>query len=249
MRNESVFTGMSKLAAIAMLCAVALPAAAEPIRTLIIGDCNTSWPDGYGEQLVDADPSIAIRGCGGSTLDVWREGVFWDFGCIQSRYVPVPTHELFTDLIVPLLPVDTVVVMLGSNDAFWEVHPELYRDWLRELVRSLRAAGAARVMLTAPPRCYPPDVPFIFQCTPSRSLHVTSYGPMIDDVCQSEPGAVCGPNLYRLLDRRGDFIGDGIHLSAQGHPQVAEALAQALPEPSGAWLVALATLAALRRNR
>ena len=67
-------------------------------------------------------------------------------------------------------------------------------------------------------------------------------------LCDAYPNTTCGPDLWTELDpAMGDFLSDGIHLSAEGHARVVELL----PEPSvpSSTFAGIVAIAIVRRRR
>lgn len=218
--------------------------AAPVILALLIGDSNLAAPGGYGDQLMDMSPEIVATGCPGSSMDEWLpRSPDAKYGCNGSSEV----GNLYTAHLEPWLPVDQVVVALGSADAIELQDAAELEAEADELVDELLAAGIREVVLISPPRCYPATEPSYFPCTPERSAALVEYGRALRDLCGG--AVVCGPDFHSLLNRREHFGPDGSHFSDLGHAVAFDAMIEALPEPSGLGWTSTVVLALLARGK
>jgi lysophospholipase L1-like esterase len=196
-------------------------------RVLLLGDSITagtvSEPTGpaYPEQLETAlgsDFELVRAACGGTTTRDWLPQA-----STRSCDRNVVQTGLYHDLVLPLLPVDVSVVLLGSNDAqgFREREPisvEEYGANLSAIARALLRDGSDRVVLMTAPPIY------------HRIKHyrrLMSLRAQVEQLCASEPRVECGPNLFDLL-APDDFEPSNLHPNATGHARIAEALAGTL---------------------
>jgi len=186
-------------------------------RTLCIGDSNT-----YG---YDPRPFLGGR---------YPRGVRWTgllersgrqvFNCGENGLSIPRQRELpaATALVRSFLPLDEVVVMLGSNDLLEGASPEEAEARMEPLLRCIRKnADGARLVLIAPP----PMVP----------------GTWVDGPALIERSQRLGAVYRRLAERLGvDFADagewgaalafDGVHLLPEGHAAFAGGLLKVLEE-------------------
>jgi len=231
-------------------------AAAAPLRLLLVGDSITAGVvagegDPYAVQLAgQLGPAwdVANAGCGGASSLDWVP----DAGAAFCGSQGIPTPNLYTARAAPELPADVATILLGTNDAlgFFEpepVDPADYGDALAELAFGLLADGASHVLLLTPPP----------QFDPFADFRLAGYRDAVLALCGgADPGIVCGPDLFTLLDAS-DFDAGNVHPRLSGHTKIADALHAgvtalvAIPEPGTLPLVAagLAALAAGRRPR
>jgi lysophospholipase L1-like esterase len=235
----------------------ASPAAAAPIRVLLIGDSityGTGFVSGgagppYAEllaSLLDGGYEVNNAGCGGASSLDWTLSLP-GFACGGVGVLP---DGLFVERALPHLPTEIASVMLGTNDAvgFFEPNPvsvEAYRYALDEIVTNLFAAGAGTAILMTPPDHIWPD-----SAVRARLL---GYREQVLDICSETSGVVCGPDVFTLLDPELHFEGDNVHPNASGHAIIAQSLYETIttiPEPSTALLVVcgLVVLAVKRRS-
>lgn len=171
---------------------------------------------------------MIARGVGGATTRDWvgpTAGI--PFAELEGSLV-----SLFEGLVAPVLPVDIVVILLGTNDAvgFGEdapFPPDEYARNLELLTRRLLDLGTGRVVLVPPPpnRPAPPEV----------QVRLFGYRAAIERVCRAmakerigaPPAVVCGPDLFDRLGPE-DFERDDVHPNAQGHRRIAEAVAETI---------------------
>lgn len=153
--------------------------------------------------------TVTQVGCGGATTWDWSSlggvthcgGQFWDRNVYEAR-------------ARPNLPADVVTVMLGTNDAtgFFEpapISPNEYRDNLANLVTNLLNDGAGQVMLMTPP-------PMCESTNPDVVMRLEAYRTIVEAMCSTRKGVVCGPDVYTLLTED-DFQGCDPHPNGLGH--------------------------------
>lgn len=221
------------------LC-LAGPAAADPIRTLLLGDSITfgivSGAPGppYAEILaanLAGTHDVVNASRSGSSAFYWAPGTPCPGVCGDA-------DTLFDELATPELPADVVTVLLGTNDAlgfFLEERTQVdaYEDLMREIVDGIFAVGASDVILMTPPRA---------NVSAEAGVLLAGYRERIGTICQDTLGVVCGPDLYELLDPGLDFEAGDIHPNAGGHAKIAAALTGSilsLPEPATGLLFGL----------
>jgi lysophospholipase L1-like esterase len=215
--------GRTALAAAALLLLGAAGGARG--RVLLLGDSITagavSGPSsrllsgangpGYASRLADAlGPRVLVKnvGAGGTTSTSW-------LGQIESPEGASVSGDL-------------VVVLLGTNDALWPPgHPPTERARFAANLRAI-ASGLGRgfgvVMLLTPPPA-PAANP---NASPEWTARLSGYREEVLLACAELERVVCGPDLFTLLDPRGDFHEGNIHPNAAGHAKIAAALAEAL---------------------
>jgi lysophospholipase L1-like esterase len=213
---------------------------------LLIGDSITagqvSQPLGppFWQLLADdlgSGYEVTNVACGGTTARDWS--VTWGNGlCGGQGYIG---SRLLLDRAVPELPARVVTVMLGTNDSvgFFEpdntpTQPDDYAAALEEIVATLLAEGALRVMLMTPP-------PMFHNADALDRL--AAYREEVLALCGDEPRLVCGPDVFTLL-QAADFQAGNVHPNRYGHEKISNALYEAittlpLPEPGTGALFAL----------
>ena len=221
------------------------PGPSSDVEVLLIGDSITkgfiSGPDGLTRSCVEErcwaaqlaaqlgqGYRVIERGVGGATTLDWvgpTAGI--PFAEIEGSLVP-----LFDGLVARDLPVDIVVILLGTNDAvgFGEdapLPPDDYARNLELLTRRLLDRGVGRVVLLPPPPRRP--------STGEVRVRLFGYRVAIERLCRAmsgeesakPPAVLCGPNL---LDRLGPehFEKNDVHPNASGHRRIAEAVAETI---------------------
>jgi lysophospholipase L1-like esterase len=224
---------------------VSAPVFGTPISVVAIGDSITagdsSQPSGPGWVDVLAaelgpDYSFANLGKGGFTSLDWTG--------LNSG------PDYFEVFVESMLPVDIVMIMLGTNDAASVGEPapvstSQYREAIENLVGRSLAAGVDWVVLTAPPPAW--------YSNRGEGL-IFHYQSIIAEICTTTAHVHCGPDLYgQLIRGLPDFAPFDVHPTGVGHVKIADAFAptlRAIPEPETGLLFGggLSVLAILRRN-
>jgi len=233
---------------------LATPAAAAPIRVVLLGDSITA---GYVSAPAGPDFATLLAGSLGAGFEVVNIGcpgassLDWSPSAGDSYCPPLPAQlpNLYTALAATNLPADLVVVVLGTNDATGWLEPQpltaqTYRNAIDELVAGLLADGAGQVMLATPPPNFD---------SPPALLLLAEYAVEIQALCGAQGDDVlCGPDLLNLLEA-GDFAPGDVHPNALGHATIATALqtsiGAAVPEPGTALLLGLGLLLLGRGSR
>ena len=151
-------------------------------------------------------------------MKVWLEDARPAF-CAQEVIYP----NLFRIRLLPLLPAEAVLVLLGTNDAIGlggEVEPEEYGRRLAALTEQLLEHGARQVVLMAPP---------FNNYRIKASVRLQGYGEQVAAICGSRDRVVCGPDLFRELAAN-DFAGSDLHPNGRGHAKIAAAVEATLRE-------------------
>ena len=232
-RAMAFFPAMCGLLALAG----ALPAAAVPIRTLLLGDSITfgtsSAPMGPGYadllgSLLAGTHEIVNTGVSGTSTYSWAP---------STPCEPCTETSLFAQLVSPEMPADVVTILLGTNDAFAylpdKTPPDDYESFMREIIDELFVEGVGVVVLLTAPRSFPTP--------PIVSELLADYRTRILTICGDSEGVRCGPDLFTLLDAT-DFAPETVHPNRFGHEKIALAMRDTLismPEPQTGTLVAL----------
>lgn len=220
--------------ALATLAALALAPPASPVdgvgeapatRVLLIGDSITAGSVSgpgvpYATVLTEElGPGFDVRNlaCAGTTTRDWLPG---------PKSPRCEEADLFAARVEPNLPAAVAVVLLGTNDAHARsadgsleiVDADAYGEAMVRLVGSLRAHGAQRVVLMAPPS--------VFHAM--ANFRLVDYGKQLRALCGGAGDVVCGPDLLQLLDREKHFHRRSVHPNAQGHAIIAAALAETI---------------------
>jgi len=190
-------------------------------RVVLLGDSITwglvSGKEGpsFAALLEEAlGQSVELRNvaCGGLTVALWLADAKPAF-CHGEALAP----NLFQVRLLPLLPADVVVVLLGTNDSIGlggRIEPEEYGRRMRRLTGQLVEHGAGRVLLLAPP---------FINNSAKASVRLLAYGKQVAAICAEREGVVCGPDLFELLEAH-DFAANDPHPNRRGHAKIATAL-------------------------
>jgi lysophospholipase L1-like esterase len=203
---------MRIVACVAVLVLPASPAAASPdgckkikqgARVLFVGDSNTQ-----GGLLAEQDryPNIVAESLGITSLNVALGG------SVSADWVP--WGALWQERVAPALPVDAMVVVLGTNDAYHVIGLTTY---IGNIV-SIIVGFEGDVYLLTPP----PFVAFPWVIALYRALLMT-VGDAMRRVC----GVVDTHSLLNLPD---DYVDAGLHLNEAGHQKLADSLVAELGE-------------------
>ncbi len=220
--------------------------AAAPRPVLMIGDShatfNVSGPTAapFSDLLRDmlGDEFLLLNTSRGGTASVtWnpmtpcsRTFLAPDCPSSGSWYAQEAQPFASFDWIDPMI----AVVMLGTNDSlgFMLSQPTNTASYLLNiatLTQALLGDGVAQVMLLTPP-----PLPSLGPRFDPGQARLLGYRNLLLDYCRSTLGVRCGPDVFTLIDRQGDFSGTSIHLNAAGHAKLADALHQSIlsvPEP------------------
>ena len=228
-----------------------LPGQSQALSLVSVGDSITegllSPPVGpsYPDILADVY-DVTNVGCGGTSSQDWSP--------TASSSLPscgaVAFSALYSDSVLPLMPVDVVTVLLGTNDAIGFFEPtaisiENYQSNMESLVLALLLDGAGQVILLAPP-AFPSGGPV-------EAAYITGYRNAIRELCEP-PGddILCGPDLGELLDSSDDYFAAGsFHPNGPAHALIASELIALVPEASGMLLgiAGLSCVGLLARRR
>lgn len=243
-----------------LLCAaLALPIAAAP-RVVLVGDSITYGIVGgdpgptYAELLADqlgSEVEVVNLGCGGTTSLDWAPNSTNPFCGSPEIWTP----NIYTVFLLPELPADVVVYLLGTNDSLGFFEPQRvsvaeYGAALRGFAAHALADGATWVLLMTPPPNF---------MDPVAQALLAGYADEVRAFCAEDPddAVECGPDLFADFEPE-DYPGDpqsNIHPNATGHALIAAELGDdliALPEPGAGIALAvgaLLLLALARGNR
>jgi lysophospholipase L1-like esterase len=230
--------GCRLLGAAVVLCAS--PAAAGPIRTLLVGDSITfgvvsapegpSWAELVAFELAGSHDVVNVAQSGTSAV-YWAPSTPCPGICSEA-------DNLFDDRATPELPADVATLLLGTNDAvgLFLDEPTGTDDWegyMREVLDGLFDGGVAAVLLMSSPDA---------NLSPDAAARIGSYRERVDAICGDVAGVVCGPDLATLLDPTLDFAPGDVHPNASGHAKIADAVVASLreiPEPATGSLLLL----------
>lgn len=185
------------------------------MRVLCLGDSNTFGYDPRsflgGRYPEDVRWTGRLRGMGAEILNYGQNGLSIP-GAAQLPAI--------RELLCRAAPLDAVTVMLGSNDLLGGATDEDCAARMEPLLRCLaESAGAARVLLIAPP--------------PMRR------GDWVADDALVEASARLGAAYRRLAEQLGvsfadagnwgvSLAFDGVHLTPEGHAAFARGVFEAL---------------------
>jgi lysophospholipase L1-like esterase len=192
--------------------------------------------------------SVLVR----ETLPPWPDYLWGDD--VENLAVSATTSELWwqgrSDVWAPLAgPDQTWWILLGTNDVSAEVLfdlPNHYADRLPAIVEELLEAGVAEVHIIHSPKYAH------VHATPAEQRIITEeIGLQREEVdlplCDELEDVSCGPDLWAAFEAGDEhFAADGLHISDVGVVAIAELVPE--PEPRELALVALGTLAGLRRR-
>lgn len=123
---------------------------------------------------------------------------------------------------------DGAVVMLGTNDIFWiwDVTAEKIAERIRGLFANIPRffrwdGGARRVILLSPP-------PIILPDTPENAAYLRASAKLPE--AYRRAAKELGTGFFDVSSVCPEMAFDGIHLSEEGHRQVAEALGKYLTD-------------------
>lgn len=198
---------------------------------LLIGDSITYGVVGGGvgpafavslEKRLGTGYRVTNLGCSGSRSFDWMPGAD-PVNCGTGNV------SLFGEVVVPNLPTDLAVILLGTNDAHGYHAPfptpvEWYRASLIALVAALLEGGSGQVMLMTPPPAPP------FAVTQERWIfrNLNAYRTEVLEICSETRGVICGPDLFRLLKSHRDFDRENFHPHSAGHERIARALFESI---------------------
>jgi len=198
-------------------------------RILCFGDSNTWGHDTLTGQRFDEDTrwTGVLQNLLGAEYTVIEEGMrgrttVWDD--------PVDNRMSGVSYLWPCLdshaPVDLVVIMLGSNDLKiqWNIHPKSVALGVGRLVEMTQKCyfgpnlAAPQVLLVSPIHMTDANAyPYFFDCASiEKSRHLSEE---YQEIARQTGCHFMDAAQYATADPA-----DGIHLSAEGHKYLAEAL-------------------------
>jgi lysophospholipase L1-like esterase len=163
--------------------------------------------------------SVINVACGASSAGSWSPD---SQRVCHNRYEEPP----FWSRLMPTLPADWVVVMLGTNDSHYWMYPprppaDVGADYAA-IAHTAIAHGAQRIMLVPPPP-RPPGTP-----GGQRLAVLAAYGDEMRALCVAHEQIVCGPDLLELMDAETDFRHGNVHPNGPGHAKMAQLVADAI---------------------
>jgi hypothetical protein len=204
----------------------------DSITTPVVGGVGVSSDLGYA-SIIDSDTDKRARwfGCPGSSsilIDGSRDCSFFTPPIpysLQYQMNGVPSY--FQLEVMPYLSeVDVVGVMFGINDSLaYRISPEDYSQSLLDLAERAVGAGAGVVMLIG---AYHAETSVR---DPLSDLLLAAYREAQEALAMGHEFIVLGPDLRDFVDDRHFTLPDGIHVNADGHVEMADALRDALPAP------------------
>ena len=201
----------------------------DNMRVLCYGDSNTwgfrpmiggrygkkkRWT-GRLEELTGYE--IIEEGLNGRTtvfsdyLEPYRNGLKYAAPCILSH-----------------LPLDVIIVMLGSNDAKRRYHvtaPEIARG-LGEVIRQMRIfcerkGAVPDILIVAPPRAAIPEGDWDFGLDANQTIAEL-------EIEYEKLARELGCDFLKASDYVDDIGADGLHMTARGHEKLADGMAEYL---------------------
>jgi lysophospholipase L1-like esterase len=201
---------------------------AAAVSVLLLGDSHVAGAMGEGtpadalafsevlRQELGEGYRVTAAGCPGSSVRDWTVNTVGWFCAAGGAYPALGR---------PQLPADIVVVLLGSNDAVGylettPLEPDEYARLMAQLLDSIAADGGREILLVGPP---PAPFPRARATPPAR---LRGYTEALRALAAERPHVHMGPALLELLNREDHFRSTQIHMNAEGHRAVGEALAR-----------------------
>lgn len=205
-----------------------LPPPTDKPRIAVIGDSHTTsiviedsgdrfrptFP-GILKERLEGIAYVENRGCGGSTTIHWAQPVFGIRVGNCRKNTDMMTYQL-----LPVLPLDIVVVQLGGNDAILGQNTEAVKANFNRIVDRLLSAGVKYVVLLIPP----PEPGLEGKLDSVLETLDTIAHEVIPSVCAARPEVYCGRDSYTFLTRDDYGIKDFIHMKYSGHEKVVDNL-------------------------
>lgn len=218
------------------------------MKILCYGDSNTygydprdggryapefRWPDVMRETLrrtpgLDAD--VSADGMNGRTIDTTGlDADGFDLegrGTGESSGDPASAEPFFRASLRRALPVDLLILMLGTNNCFGPDSVEKITAGLARMIRIARASGVRDVLIIAPPlvggtRSETSFLPFdVMRTGAEKSRKLAERYRIL--------AGACGAEFLDASEAAGALSFDQTHLTEQGHVQLGRAVAGAV---------------------
>ena len=166
------------------------------------------------------------------------------YATTSRQWNPETGLSYYANRAKPAMPVDWVIILLGSNDAsgFGQAAPtppEEYVANIEALALTALEDGAGRVLLGIPPHDQ--------YGRAETAAHLAAYREELLNLCDEIPAIDCGPDYTEVLSAEAGHYsfeewGGFIHPNESGHLAMAEAVWTLVPEPDAFALHAAALL-------
>lgn len=234
-----------------VLMSLCFSGSAGAASLLTIGDSITQgiMPGGgisFSTHLA-ANHDVVNGGCGGATVGNWHPFAGPVAFCAGTFVGADP--NLFAVRVVPNVPVNYAIVMLGTVDTAWMTTPAVYATQLDFLTGALLDFGAEHVVLMTPP-----PWPIFAGGSAAKTALLQGYRAEVLNICNARPGTTSCIDIYGILEPNVQFFfspGD-VHPNFLAHQVIANEIETRLvPEPGSATLLVsgLLGLGALHHRR